>query len=546
MFLYNLTLQTTTRIHLAVYGNFSSGRVQEIVVSKGKVLELLRPDDNGHVHTVLSVEVFGEIRSLLPVRLTGGSKDYLVVGSDSGRIVILEYDDAANRFVKVHEETFGKSGCRRIVPGQYLAADAKGRAVMIAAVEKQKLVYVLNRDNAAKLTISSPLEAHKSHTIVYDCIGLDVGFENPLFACLEVDYDDVDDGDASSAEKMLTFYELDLGLNHVVRKSSDAVPRSANRLIAVPGDKDGPGGVLVCAENRVVYKNQGHPDIEALLPHRADEADDAAPLLIVAHATHKQKTMFFVLLQSERGDVYKATLDYSGDTVKRVDVHYFDTLPLAADIAVLKTGFLFVAPQYGGHQLYQFQRVDTIDESQYERRGETRLFQPRELENLVLIHDSESLCPTVSCKTLDLAREGAPQLYSLGGVGASSALRVLRHGLSVDEVAVAPLEANPNAVWTVKKQASDQYDSYLVVSFVNATLVLSIGGEAVEEVSDSGLLGTSPTLMVATIGDDALLQAHPGGLRHVRADGRVQEWKAPGRKNLLHAACNGQQVIVHQ
>ena len=29
---------------------------------------------------------------------------------------------------------------------QYVAADPKGRAVMIAAVEKQKLVYVFNRD----------------------------------------------------------------------------------------------------------------------------------------------------------------------------------------------------------------------------------------------------------------------------------------------------------------------------------------------------------------------------------------------------------------
>lgn len=28
-------------------------------------------------------------------------------------------------------ETFGKSGCRRIVPGQYLAVDPKGRAIMV-------------------------------------------------------------------------------------------------------------------------------------------------------------------------------------------------------------------------------------------------------------------------------------------------------------------------------------------------------------------------------------------------------------------------------
>jgi splicing factor 3B subunit 3 len=57
--------------------------------------------------------------------------DYIVVGSDSGRIVILEYNPSKNILEKVHEETYGKSGCRRIVPGQYLATDPKGRAVMI-------------------------------------------------------------------------------------------------------------------------------------------------------------------------------------------------------------------------------------------------------------------------------------------------------------------------------------------------------------------------------------------------------------------------------
>ena len=90
---------------------------------------------------------------------------------------------------QVHQETFGKSGCRRIVPGQYLAVDPKGRACMIGAIEKQKLVYILNRDSAARLTISSPLEAHKSHTLVYHMVGVDVGFDNPMFATLELDYE---------------------------------------------------------------------------------------------------------------------------------------------------------------------------------------------------------------------------------------------------------------------------------------------------------------------------------------------------------------------
>ncbi len=59
-------------------------------------------------------------------------------------------------------------------------------------MEKQKLVYVLNRDQAANLTISSPLEAHKSHNIVFCIVGLDMGFDNPVFAAIELDYADAD------------------------------------------------------------------------------------------------------------------------------------------------------------------------------------------------------------------------------------------------------------------------------------------------------------------------------------------------------------------
>ena len=118
--------------------------------------------------------------------MVGSNKDYLVVGSDSGKISILEYDLTLNDWKVVHCEVFGKTGCRRIVPGQYLAADPSGRAIMIASVEKQKFVYIMNRDSANRLTISSPLEAHKSETILFSVCGVDVGFDNPVFAMVSL------------------------------------------------------------------------------------------------------------------------------------------------------------------------------------------------------------------------------------------------------------------------------------------------------------------------------------------------------------------------
>lgn len=52
---------------------------------------------------------------------------------------------------------------------------------------------------------------------------------------------------------------------------------------------------------------------------------------------------------------------------------------------------------------------------------------------------------------------------------------------------------------------AEEYDAYIIVSFVNATLVLSIG-ETVEEVADSGFLGITPTLSCSALGDDAAVQ----------------------------------------
>lgn len=66
---------------------------------------------------------------------------------------------------------------------------------MIAAVEKVKFVYILNREND-KITISSPLDSNKSHTIIYDIAAKDVGLENSEFVSIEIDFGDIDDKEA--------------------------------------------------------------------------------------------------------------------------------------------------------------------------------------------------------------------------------------------------------------------------------------------------------------------------------------------------------------
>jgi splicing factor 3B subunit 3 len=269
-------------------------------------------------------------------------------------------------------ETFGKSGVRRVIPGQYLAADPKGRACLIASVEKNKLVYIFNRNAQAELTISSPLEAHNHGVPVFSLVALDVGYANPVFAALKTNYSESDQDASGQAyqevEIQLIYYELDLGLNHIVRKWSEPVDRTSTLLFQVPGGNDGPSGVLVCGEESVTYRHSNQEAFRVPIPRRRGATEDPQrKRTIVSGVMHKLKGStgaFFFLLQTEDGDLFKVTLDMLEDSdgnltreVKRIKIKYFDTIPVANSLCILKSGFLFVASEFGNHYFYRFESL---------------------------------------------------------------------------------------------------------------------------------------------------------------------------------------------
>lgn len=493
--------------------------------------------------------------------------DYLILATDSGRITIIEYVPAQNRFSRLHLETFGKSGVRRGIPGEYLACDPKGRACLIASTEKTKLVYVLNRNAQAELTISSPLEAHKAGVLVVSMVALDVGYANPVFAALELDYSEADqDATGETLEELetqLVYYELDLGLNHVVRKWSEPVDPTASLLFQVPGGNDGPSGVLVCGEENITYRHSNQEAFRVAIPRRRGATEDPnRKRTIVAGVMHKLKGnsgAFFFLLQTEDGDLFKVTIDMVEDEkdnptgeVKRLKIKYFDTAPTAANLCILKSGFLYVASQFGNHTFYQFEKLgDDDNEEEFSSDDfpvdprapyEAVYFYPRPAENLALVDNISAMNPLIDCKVANLTGEDAPQIYTICGTGARSTFRTLKHGLEVNEIVASELPGIPSAVWTLKLNRGEQYDTYIVLSFTNGTLVLSIG-ETVEEVSDSGFLTSVPTLAAQLLGEDGLIQVHPKGIRHIR-NGNVNEWAAPQHRSIVAASTNSHQVAV--
>ncbi|KAJ2719436.1 pre-mRNA-splicing factor rse1 [Coemansia sp. Benny D115] len=529
MFLYNLTLQPASAVIAACLGHFTGSKTQELLVARPQHLELWRMDaKTGKLSTMHSMPAFARIRSLATLRLPGSSRDVVLVSSDSSAALIMECTDQGHfRILQMHE--FARTGLRRSVPGQYIAADPQGRAFMVAAIEKSKLVYVVTRDAEAGVLLRSPLEANRSQAICVDITGVDVGYENPVFAALEIE-----EGGAAVAH-----YELDLGLNHVVRRWSRAVADTANRLIPLPGGDSGPGGVLVCSEGVIQYcspaiaASQPLPRVE--IPRRTDQETKRAQL-IVASAVHRMRAAFFILAQTEAGDLFKVTVVQDGESgqVNALGISYFDTIAPASCLCILRAGFLFAGSsgEGSGQRLYQFESLGDTDPV-----PDSVLFEPRELQNLALVDEVEGLSPLVRAQVMNLAEEDAPQVYALSGRGEQASLRIARFGLEAAELAVTELPGSAQGIWALA-------DGLMAVSFRDATLVLRIDSEDIAEVPDSSLLTTEPTLALHACSAGGLVQATSRALRRTYADGRAAEWQPPRGLRLTTAALNTSQAVV--
>jgi len=642
--LIDLTLKSSSCIISSHMGDFTgthNGAAQEIVLLKtGGIVELYTIDLDPEAATVSlrlvsKLETCSVLRQSISIRLTGGKRDAVGIVSDAGTLSVIEFslsssDELLGLPKLLHCPTFGNTGCRRGTPGQYLAADPKGRALLVAAIEKRKLIYVLNRDSSTnKSVLASPLEAHRPRTITWAVVGLDVGYENPIFASLETQYpeynpiedlvvlagmdkeeDDDDDDDNNNnhgqwermvremkqvPEKQVAYYELDLGLNHVTRKWATAVQTTATCMAAVPGGGDGPGGVLVGSEDYIEYVHETSSNelpsgrIIVAVPRRKLHDSNTAVLIQTIVVQRQKRYKFFALAQSELGDVYKLTFQFSEQSdnpaIIGMTIALLDTLPVATNLNISKIGMLFCAAEFGNSTLYQFERIDVEDDehavlctSQETTSSCTSTsgtyntalaasivptFEPGYLKNLLPLAKLESLSPALNILVGELAgTEMSPQLYIPCGRGSQSSLQVLRHGIAVNELAVSDLPGTPGAIFTIPSGNLEEEDRYIVISFVDATLFLEIGSNGVEEVSDAaaaGFITNAPTLACGTLGhpsttsngtkdsssssSSGIVQVHPEGVRHIH-QGRANEWRCAGLKKFEHGCVNQFQILV--
>lgn len=591
MHLYHLTIQPPTLITHLLVGSFTGApKQQEIVLIRGdRFIETVRIN-SGRVEQLqvrnssslggssgfssAAVQpLFGTVRSIALLKVPGdGNRDYLVVGSDSGATVILalkaEEEGGVWRWERVAGMTHGRSGNRRSIPGQMIAVDPRGRALITAALESKKFAHSIGRSED-KLSLSSPLESHRPGHLCQNLIALDSGIEHhPAFATIEFDFGELDTRqqlespkspiqiDLNKERKQLCYYELDQGLNNVVKKWTEPIPFDSQSLIPVPGSSDGgPGGVLLFLPGKIFHHRPGSPSPATFIKLPASHDN----CLLTAWSLVKTKSVFFFFLQFESGHVFKLKFINQTD----FSIKYFDTLPIATGMAVLKSGHLFLAAQNGpAHRLYQITGLGDDDLNQPEFVSSTNsnfdeipsILLHEELVNLVECDSIPHFGSVTSGHILNLGNEESPQFYLTHKENEDASVSITRWGTALQELLTLEFSEaqNVTGAWSTE-------NGHLLLSLKDSTSVLlSIDLEqgSVEQVDqESDSFANSLRLNTLTLaaghlesGDltstspSPFLQVHPNGLQLIHK--ALREW-APGHgKSIRSAGFNGRQILL--
>ncbi|XP_073525723.1 uncharacterized protein [Phyllobates terribilis] len=128
----------------------------------------------------------------------------------------------------------------------------------------------------------------------------------------------------------------------------------------------------------------------------------------------------------------------------------------------------------------------------------------------------QNISPILDMSAVDYHNENEKQdqMFACCGVAPEGSLRIIRNGICVERLLkTADIYQGITGTWTVKTRFTDPHHSFLVLSFVEETRVLSVG-LSFSDVTDSvGFLPDVCTLACGLVDDNLLVQIHKNAVR---------------------------------
>ena len=146
----------------------------------------------------------------------------------------------------------------------------------------------------------------------------------------------------------------------------------------------------------------GFFSLKVEIPKRSITNSRHKNVTIISGIVQKLKNDFFVLLQSNHGDLFKLTV--SPDTNDRnrplVQLSYFDTIQNSHQLHIFKNGYLFALSEMNNNFLFQFEKLG-VEKNDFSNvltskdPNKSLVFEPSiKLQNLSILSQQLNLNPS--------------------------------------------------------------------------------------------------------------------------------------------------------
>lgn len=545
----------------AIYGHFRSSFSYDIVFGKETSIELAIIGEDGIVQAICEQPLFGTIKDMAVVpwndkfhaqtpRVQG--KDHLVVISDSGKLTFLTFCNEMHRFFPLTHIQLSNPGNSRHQLGRMLAVDSSGCFVATSAYEDQLALFSLSASGGSDIiderilyppenegnanvarSIQRPLT---SGTIWSMCfISRDSSHpskeHNPVLAII------LNRRGALLNELLLLRWDI---RDHAISYISQFVESGplAHDIVEVPhsngfalmfrvGDvllmdlRDALHPRCVCRTSLNYFPNAVEEQ-NFVEDSRVTDFDDDGSFNVAARALLELQDYDPMCIDGEGSNV-KSTLKHACSWSWEPDNDKNPRMVFCAD-----TGeFFMIEISYDGED----HKINLSDCLYKDLSCKTLLWVEDGFlaalvemgDGIVLKMENESLqytspiqnvAPILDMSIVDYHDEERDQMFACCGVAPEGSLRIIRSGIIVEKLLkTAPIYQGITGTWTVGMKVADLHHSFLVLSFVEETRVLSVG-LSFTDVTD--LVGFQPdvcTLACGLVGDGLLVQIHQTAVR---------------------------------
>ena len=192
------------------------------------------------------------------------------------------------------------------------------------------------------------------------------------------------------------------------------------------------------------------------------------------------------LLGDDRG--YLFVLDVSRDertgivTGLHIETMGVTSIPSSIVYMESTSGLAFIGSRFGDSLLIRLHPM---------RDSETN-------SHVEIIEEFTNLGPIVDFDLVDFDGKGQCQVVTCSGAGKDGSIRVVRNGIGINEKAEVEIPGL-RGIWNLRASFHDEFDKYLVQSFINETRILAITDDEMEETSIDGFISETATLYAANI-----------------------------------------------